>query len=169
MDNMIVFGAGGHADSCKQVMDEFGPWNYVFLKRDELTDLDGWYFIAIGDNRKRHDIYYERPLRRWHSFLSKRAIGFPIKLGIGSIIMPGAIIRPGVEIGDFTIINSGAILDHGVKVGDFCHIAPGAVVCGDGRIGDGTFLGANSTYTQGIKIGPWKFIKANSLVKEDMP
>lgn len=171
MDNLIIFGTGGHADSCKEVFDEFKdltPWSYIFLKRGETTLKTGQYFIAVGDNKKRYDIYLENQDKTFHSFLSTRALGFPVKLGIGSIIMPGVIIRTGVEIGEFTIINSGAILEHGVKVGNFCHVAPGVVALGDGRIADGAFVGANSTLCPSTRVGTWQFVKANSLVKEDL-
>jgi acetyltransferase EpsM len=168
MDNLIIFGAGGHADSCREVFDEFGPWNYIFLKRSQSTFHTGHYFIAVGDNKKRYDIWLEYWGNTFHSFLSKKATGFPIKLGQGSIVMPGAIIRTGVEIGDFTIINSGAILEHGVKVGSFCHLAPGVVALGDGRISDGAFIGSNSTLCPGTRVGTWQFVKANSLVKENL-
>jgi acetyltransferase-like isoleucine patch superfamily enzyme len=167
-DNLIIFGAGGHADSCKEVFEEFGPWNYIFLKRDEFTYREGHCFIAVGENKKRYDIWLENQGYTYHSFLSSKAMGFPVKFGKGSIVMPGAIIRTGVEIGDFTIINSGAILEHGVKVGSFCHLAPGVVALGDGRIADGAFIGSNSTLCPGTRVGTWQFVKANSLVKESL-
>ena len=165
---IIVYGDGGHAQSCKGVFDEFGSGPIIFLKRGQTCHEEGRYFIAIGDNHIRQEVYQANPRCRYHTFLSRHAIGFPKKLGKGSIIMPGAIIREGVEIGDFAIINSGAIIEHGCNIGSFVHIAPGAVILGDCKVGRGAFVGANATIRQGIKVGAWQFVKAGTVVKEDL-
>lgn len=168
MDTLIVYGDGGHAQSCRGVFDEFGSGPMIFLKRGQTCHEEGRYFIAVGDNRIRHEIYQANPHCRYHTFLSRHAIGFPKKLGKGSIVMPGAIIREGVEIGEFVIINSGAIVEHGCAVGSFAHIAPGAILLGDCKVGTGAFVGANATVRQGIKVGAWQFVKAGTVVKEDL-
>lgn len=166
--NLIVFGAGGHADSCQQVISEFGPITTIFLKQGDTCHIQGDYFIAIGDNRIRKEIAEANTNLLYRSFLSKWAFGFPKEMGKGTIIMPGAIIREGVCVGDFSIINSGAIIEHGVEIGSYVHVAPGAIVLGDCRICDGTFIGANATIRQGITVGSWQFVKAGSVVKENL-
>lgn len=168
MDTLIVYGAGGHAQSCKQVFDEFGV-KPIFLKRGQTCHEAGRYFIAIGDNHVRYEVYNANPLCRYHTFLSRHAIGFPKELGKGSIIMPGAIIREGVTIGDFAIINSGAIVEHGCRIAAFAHLAPGAILLGDCQVGNGAFIGSNATVREGCKIGSWQFVKAGTVVKEDLP
>ncbi len=169
MPNLIVFGAGGHAESCKEVINEFGPLCILCLTRNQTSRERGKYFIAIGDNRIRRQVYEENRDKEYMSFLSRHAFGFPKELGKGSVIMPGAIIREGVTIGDFAIINSGAVVEHGVCVGSFAHLAPGCILLGNVGVGEGAFVGANSTVREGVHIGAWQFVKAGSLVKEDLP
>lgn len=169
MANLIVFGAGGHAESCREVFNEFGPLCIVYLKRDQICKEQGNYFIAIGDNHIRYEVYQANRDKKYQAFLSRHAFGFPKELGQGSIIMPGAIIREGVSLGDFVIVNSGAVVEHGCQVESFAHAAPGAVLLGNVHIGYGAFVGANATIREGIKIGRWQFVKAGSLVKEDLP
>ena len=51
-------------------------------------------------------------------------------LGEGVQVLPGAIIQPGVRLGENTIINTGVIIEHDSIVGNNCHISPGGVLCG---------------------------------------
>jgi len=170
MPNLVVFGAGGHAESCKEVFNEFGPMCIVYLKEGVLyRGTPAKFFIAIGDNRIRRRVYEENRSEVYMSFLSRHAFGFPKSMGKGCVIMPGAIIREGVILGDFVVVNSGAVVEHGCRVASFAHLAPGAILLGDCQVGNGAFVGANATVREGCKVGAWQFIKAGTVVKEDLP
>jgi acetyltransferase EpsM len=84
------------------------------------------------------------------------------------IILPGAIVSSGCQLGEHTIIGSGAILEHDSVVGKFSTIGPGSVICGSAMIGNHAFIGANSTVIQKIKIGSSSVIGAGSVVIRDI-
>jgi len=112
------------------------------------------------------------PIPRQRAYEEARALGasFPVirspfscvsskaVLGDGTIVMPGAIVQPGVEVGKNCILNSRCLLEHGVKIGDHCHISTGVILNGDAVLGPRSFVGSGSVVQEGAVI------KANSLV-----
>lgn len=47
------------------------------------------------------------------------------KLGTGTVVFAGAVIRPGSVVGEHVIVNTSASVDHDCVVKDFVHIVPG--------------------------------------------
>lgn len=46
------------------------------------------------------------------------------ELDEGVQVLPGAIIQPGVRLGENTIINTRVIIEHDTIIGNNCHISP---------------------------------------------
>lgn len=86
-----------------------------------------------------------------------------------SQIHAGAILQPGVMVGEFAIVNTNSSVDHDSRVGAFCHIAPGAVISGNVTIDDGSHLGTGCNVIQGIRIGKSCLIAAGATVVRDVP
>lgn len=86
----------------------------------------------------------------------------------GVQVLPGAIIQPGVRVGENTIINTSAIIEHDTIIGSNCHISPGGVLCGGINCGDDVFIGANATIIQNIHVGNESIIGAAALVRKNV-
>lgn len=150
---MRIIGNGGHARVIRSFCNEYA--------------VDGCV-IAIGDNaiRKREAEklsgftgYYAHP---------RASINLPKSIGVGTVIMAGAVIQPNVTVGKHAIINTGASVDHDCIIGDYVHIAPGCHLCGSVEVGEGAFLGAGTIAIPGVKIAPWSKVRAGSTVTRDV-
>ncbi len=86
------------------------------------------------------------------------------KIGVGTVVFPGAIIGRDVNIGKGCVINSGAIIEHGSKIGDYCHVAPGATICGQVSVGSFSLVGAGSTIINNVDLHDWSLVKAGAAV-----
>ena len=147
---MIQFvGSGGHYSVLKEIAD--------------LSEGEGW-IIAVGDNsfRRKEALKIDGIFARL--FHPSSIISISAEIGVGTVVMAGAIIQAKASIGRHCIVNSGAQVDHGCQIADYVHIAPGAVLCGDVTVGEGAFIGAGAIIAQGVRIDPWSFIKAGSVV-----
>ena len=183
--NLILIGAGGHARSCIDTIEQEGSYKiaglvglvqevgskqfgYQVLAPDsELIELANQYpyaLIAVGQI-----ITAEHRIRLYQQALD---VGFKLPqvvaptayvsphatIGAGTIIMHGAIINAGAVIGNNCIINTRALIEHDAHVADHCHISTGAILNGDTSIGRGSFIGSGTIIKEGLSIG------ANSLV-----
>ncbi len=147
----------------------------VTLTDNEVTECLEENHIIVSyarDMQVREKIYnffkdYEAKfatLKSRSAYISKTS-----KLGEGSIVMPGSVIRNQVIIGKNTLINSNATIEHGCIIGDNCHIAPGAVLTGNVIVKDNSFIGANSTILPNIKIGFGSIVGAGAVVTKSIP
>lgn len=189
MDNRIViFGCGGHARSIVDVIrktydikeivlvDENVEIGEIILgcntkRRHDLCENDA-YIVAVGDNEKRKELYYElKEKQKGHCVsivASSSSIGTDVEIGKGSFVAANTYLGPVVKIGNNTIINTGSIIEHEAVIGDHSHIAPNATVCGRTRIGNNVFCGAGSTIVDKISICDDVVIGAGSVVIEDI-
>lgn len=90
------------------------------------------------------------------------------ELDEGVQVLPGAIIQPGVRLGENTIINTRVIIEHDTIIGNNCHISPGGVLCGGVNCGENVFIGANATVIQNINIGDESIVGAAALVRKNI-
>lgn len=193
---LILIGGGGHAkvviSQLKKLpnfeiiglIDEFKPQGGLINGFEIIgSDKDlkkfhkkGFQYalITIGsikDNSKRH-LLFEKTKEigfRFPVVISQSAVvDDSVKIGEGTIIMPGCIINVDSFIGKNCIINTSAIIEHHCKIGNHCHIAPGVNISGGTEIGDLSFIGAGSTIIQGIKIGKNVTVGAGSTIINDV-
>jgi acetyltransferase-like isoleucine patch superfamily enzyme len=143
--NIILIGAGGHALSCIDVIEQENKYNIhglvglkdevgkkisgydVIATQDELVNLSKdfrYAFIAIGQIKSvklRIDLY-ESVLNtgfKIPSIISPQSfISRTVQIGEGTIIMNGVILNSGVRIGNNCIINSKALIEHGTQIAD---------------------------------------------------
>jgi len=94
------------------------------------------------------------------SHVSSKAI-----LGNGTIVMPGVIVQPGVEVGRNCILNSRCLVEHGVNIGDHCHISTGAILNGDVRVGPGSFVGSGAVVQEGTVLKAKSLIPMGKIVR----
>lgn len=90
------------------------------------------------------------------------------KIADGSVVLHGAMVNAGADIGENCIINTLANVEHDAVVGDFCHISTGAMVNGDCKIGSDTFLGSQSVMLNGVEICDNCLIAADTFVRKSL-
>lgn len=188
---VYIIGAGGHAKVVAEIVAQLGHKICGFLDDDEtlfgqqllgypiigsiqtLRELsfDG-IVIGIGDNKNRSIIVGNLPFvedKFWIPAVHSNTIISPnSKIGIGTIVVAGAIINIHANIGSYCIINTGATIDHDCAIGNFAHIAPGVNLAGNVTVGEGAFLGIGATVIPGCKIGDWAIVGAGATVVSDV-
>lgn len=190
---IVLVGGGGHALSCLDVIEATNQFNVVgvldmlptnlpipYLGKDEMAvelikNKPNLLFInTVGQvkfttSRRRIHTLYTSIGVKWATVISPLAYVSPYALiGEGSIVMHGAIVNAGAEIGKQCIVNTRAIVEHGVSVGDFCHVSTNATINGDALIGSDTLIGSNATIIQGIRITDHVLIGANSTALQSI-
>lgn len=186
MKKIILIGAGGHAVSCLDVINQSKKFKVIgFVDNKKKvgsiymgikiigTDIDlkkirkltKYAFVTVGyiqinNNRKK---LYHRLINLGFEvpkIISPYAyLSKTAKVGNGSIIHHGVIINSLAEIGENCIINSKSLIEHGVKIGNHTHVSTSCIVNGDTMIGEECFLGSNSVIRNNIKISNKTFIK----------
>jgi sugar O-acyltransferase (sialic acid O-acetyltransferase NeuD family) len=179
---LILIGAGGHALSCIDVIEQQGLFNVAGLVctsgQIKTTQLDyGYSVIGVDDDLSSLAKFYRYALivvgqiqsadSRIRLYKKVQKLGFQFPkiiaptayvsrrsiIGPGTIVMHAATVNAGAVIGSNCIINSRSVIEHGVKIGDHCHISTGAMLNGDVTVGSASFVGSGSVVMQGIAIG----------------
>ena len=185
--NIILIGAGGHANSCIEVIkntkNRFKIFGHIVKKKEKKKSsvLILGYEKDINKIMNKHkcnnillafgQIKSSQLRKKLFLKLKKDGFNFPIiksKYSIiskesfideGTIIMNRVCINKNAKIGKNCIINTGAIIEHDVLIEDNCHIAPGAIVNGGVVVKEGSFIGSGSVIKQNITI------KKNSIIQ----
>lgn len=193
--DLVLIGAGGHAYSCIDVIEQTNKFDivglvglatelnsthlgYAVIATDhDLPDLATYCrnsFVAVGQ------IKDPTPRIRLYNLAIKTGFTVPIivspkayvsrhaHLGSGTIVMHGCSINAGATVGDNCVINTHSTVEHGVMIGNHCHLSPGALINGDAQIGNGTFVGSGSVIRNGIVIGKQCVIGAGVSVLRDV-
>ena len=181
----VLFGAGGHAkvviDTCTGT--QLRP--VVCFGESRWTDLLGvpvapeataraWHaegirhaFVAIGDNYVRERVAAEARALGFEllSIVSPHAFVSPTaRLGLGTVVMAGAIVQVEASVGEIGIVNTGSSIDHECRVGNAVHVAPHATLCGNVVVGDRVWIGAGSTVIEEMTIADDVYIAAGATV-----
>lgn len=186
--NIYVIGAGGHGKVVISTLKKLG-FNVAGIFDDDFSKIgkrildvpvlgaisaayqeEGKFVIAIGDNKKRKNIFESLKGREVISIIHPDAFLDPSsQVGKGTVIFAGAIVQCDSIIGENVILNTSCTIDHDCMIGDYCHIAPGVNIAGGVRIGKGAFIGIGSCVIPNVKIGEWSQIGAGSVVVNDIP
>lgn len=195
MSKLILIGAGGHAESCIEIIEQTKQYEIIGLigLENEVGSLLLGYPV-LGTDSELGRIVQSCPnaliaLGQIHSPALRMAmyklavnVGFKFPaiispnacisrhafIGNGSVIMNGVIVNAGVKIGENSIINTQAILEHGVQVGDHVHISTGAIVNGNCSIGSESFVGSGVVMRQDITIGKNSFVEMGTFVTKNI-
>jgi sugar O-acyltransferase (sialic acid O-acetyltransferase NeuD family) len=194
-NQIILFGAGGHAKSCIDVIEQQGRYEIAGLvggAHEKLCKVLGYSVIATDEDLQLLAANYRcalvavgqirTPASRIRLFDLAHANGFTMpvveaptanisrhaSVGAGTIVMPGAIINAGATIGKNCIVNSNALIEHDASVADHCHISTGAIINGGVSIGSGSFIGSGSVVKERVKIGERCFIGMGLAVRRNL-
>lgn len=129
--------------------------------------------LGVGANAIRRQIVTQLDCGAadlWRAAIHPRAVvAASARLGIGAVIMAGAVINPDTVLGDHVIINTGASVDHDCLIGDYVHLAPGVHLSGGVRVGAGTLVGVGGAIAPGRTVGAWTTVGAGAVVVRDIP
>jgi sugar O-acyltransferase (sialic acid O-acetyltransferase NeuD family) len=195
--NIVVFGAGLHANCCIDIIEKQNECNIIGLidskneigsivhgykvigRQENLIELKKLFnieggFIAMGDN-------YDRKFVRdciislipefyfINAIHPSVCIGRNVKFGVGIVIMAGVIINPSAIIDDFCILNTGAQLEHNCYMGEFSHLSAGSITGGKVNIGKFSTITLGVTVFDRVNIGENTVVGSGSLVVKDLP
>ena len=129
--NLILIGAGGHAHSCIDVIEQHGQFKIaglVGLTSEMLSQHLGYPVIATDDDLpelvKEFDHVLitvgQRKSSDTRIRLYQQAIQFGFKLPV--IIAPSAYVSPHAILGAGTVVMHRAFINAGAKVGDNCNL-----------------------------------------------
>ena len=193
MKKIIIFGAGGHSNSCIDVILEEKKFKIIFIVDDKKknTKIFNFHVKGLADfkkNFKKTDNIFlgvgliknankrwnlVKKLKRYNLNFSKiispkSHISKYSKISEGTIVMHNSVINSNTAIMEHTIINTSSIIEHDVYIGKNCHISTGAIVNGGSSVGDHTFVGSGSIIHQNIKIGSNCIIGAGKVIKKNL-
>ena len=195
MDKILLIGAGGHARSCIDVLEEGNQFEIAgLIEKSESISNESLGYLVIGtdDDLKVLRQQYKNALItvgqikspkiriKLYQLLKELDFTLPVivssqayvskhsQIGEGSIIMHGVIINANAKIGNNCIINNRALIEHDAVIGDHCHIATGAIINGEVSVGDETFIGSGAITKQAISIGKNCVIGAGVVLKNDI-
>ena len=185
MNSIYIFGASGHA---KVVVDivisnektvvalvDDSPISNVLMDIPIINtslfefNCEMCFIIAVGNNRVRKNIVAKNNFKYDNAIHKTASISNFVKLGIGNVIMPNAVINVDATIGNHCIINSNSVVEHDCVLADYVHISPSAALAGNVYVGEGAQIGIGACIKQGIKIGKWSIIGAGCVIIHNVP
>jgi len=196
MSDLLLIGGGGHCRSCIDVIEADGKHRIRGIVQplsDETHGICG--YPVVGSDEELPFLLQETPQAlvtvgqirspeirvRLFELLKQSGGKLPrivspftycskyAEMDEGTIVMHGAIVNAGANIGANCIINSQALIEHDVIVADHCHISTGARVNGSVTIGKGSFIASGAILKEGIVIGENAIIGAGQVVLRDVP
>ncbi|MBT3802559.1 MAG: acetyltransferase [Bacteroidetes bacterium] len=195
MDKILLIGAGGHARSCIDVLEEENQFEIAGLieKGESISNESlGYPVIGTDDDLKGLRKQYKNALItvgqikspkiriKLYQLLKELDFTLPVivsphayvskhaQIGEGSIIMHGVIINANAKIGNNCIINNRALIEHDAIIGNHSHIATGAIVNGGVSVGSESFIGSGVVTKQYISIGNNCSVGAGVTLKSDV-
>ena len=90
-----------------------------------------------------------------------------VKIGEGTLVIPGCIINNGTKIKKHCIINTGSIIEHDNYFENFSSCGPRAVTGENVKLGEASYIGIGSVVKEEIKIDNNVKIGGNSFVNKN--
>lgn len=150
-----------------------GAWQVIGDTQKLLDNLKGYegVIVAIGNNKIRQKKLQELAsagaeiitLIHPSATVSKYTL-----IGLGSVVVAGAVINPDCNIGSGVIINTCSSVGHDCTLGDAVHICPGARLAGGSEVNERAWIGVGSSVRQLIRIGSDAVVGAGAAVVQDV-
>lgn len=150
-----------------------GTWQVIGDTQMLLNNLNNYQgvIVAIGNNKIR-----QQKLQQLDSAGGKiitlihpsATVSRYTQIGLGSVIIAGAVINPDCIIGSGAIINTCSSVGHDCNLGDAVHICPGARLAGGTEVNDRAWVGVGSSVRQLTRIGTDAIVGAGSVVVKNV-
>lgn len=181
-NDLFLYGASGHGKVVLEIAEILNlPIGGFIDQNPNLRSIYGYpvlrelpeygnTFISIGNNLIRKNLAEKISEKRYIRLIHPECnISKRCEIGVGSVIMAGATLNTGSQIGSHCIINTNASIDHECTIRDFVHISPNVALAGDVSVGEGTHIGIGACVIQGVRIGKWVTIGAGAVIIRDVP
>lgn len=129
--------------------------------------------VAIGDNFTRRKVVKEI-LNILPNFQFVNAIhpsvikGKNVRIGHGSLLMPGVILNNNSKVGDHCILLTRSSLDHDSTLGNFSSLSPGVTTGGRVNIGKCSAIGIGANILHCKTIGNHCVIGGGALINKNV-
>ena len=127
--------------------------------------------VAIGNNLIRSKIVKKIDNKfeiNWVSINSPNSIiASDVKIGKGSMILPGVVINNNSIIGDHCIINTSSSIDHDNFFDNFSSTGPNVATGGNVKVGACSHLGIGSSVKENINIKKNTMIGGGSFINKN--
>ncbi|WP_423840102.1 acetyltransferase [Vibrio mytili] len=187
-----ILGASGHGKVVAEIAELNGYTSIEFFddRWPELQNVEQWKVkgdsetllkvasrfdltvIAIGNNKVRLEKQKQLSIfgAKFSVLEHPRATISPYsQLGVGTVVMAGAVINPFVQVGEACIINTASTIDHDCSLANGVHVSPGCNIAGGVVVGEGGWLGIGSQVKQLISIGTGVTVGAGATVVNHVP
>ena len=181
MKQLLIIGASGHGKVVADIAELNGYDSILFFddndslkkcgkypvvgKSLDISRYDGDVIVAIGNARIREQLLEKFSDRNVPILIHPNAtIASTVKIGMGTVVMAGAVINADAVIGKGVIINTCSSVDHDCIIDNYSHISVGAHVAGTVHISDRTWIGAGATISNNINICSDYMIGAGAVV-----
>lgn len=187
MKDLIIIGASGHGKVLENIAKLMNKWKNIFFLDDDVSkkdkqiigtilDYPGYidscdFIVGIGDNHIRQKIYnlLEKKSVTFATFIHPfTSIGTNVKIGTGSVIMPGVVINCNSSVEKGCIVNTSSCVDHDCIIGEFVHISPASSLGGSVIIQSRTWIGLGAKIINNVKITHDCVVGAGSTVIGDI-
>jgi len=150
MKKLLIIGAGGHAKVVAEtalLQNEFEIIGFAddniklgthvfenFTIVSSINEISSISFddfiVAIGNNEVRKGIFNSLSVHyKAATIIHQSAIVSKYsKIGAGTVILAGAVVSYGVEVGENCIVNASSLIDHESIIAANCHIAQGVII-----------------------------------------
>jgi sugar O-acyltransferase (sialic acid O-acetyltransferase NeuD family) len=195
-DRLVIFGAGPAAEALSESVRQTGrlePVAFVvdtdyYVGQVSLNGLPVVAFehlvecfpptehrvlLALGwaEALERRRLARHRVLAAGFELADHVAVGAHVWHGIafpgGTVVHPGAVIEPFVELGPGVTVRANAVLSHHSSVGADSFLANGAVTGGRVVVGERVWIGLGAVIRDGVTLGDRSFVGAGAVVVED--
>lgn len=181
MKQLLIIGASGHGKVVADIAELNGYGSILFFddndslrkcgkypvvgKSLDISRYDGDVIVAIGNAKIREQLLEKFSDRNVPILIHPNAtIASTVKIGMGTVVMAGAVINADAVIGKGVIINTCSSVDHDCIIDNYSHISVGAHVAGTVHISDRTWIGAGATISNNINICSDCMIGAGAVV-----
>lgn len=149
---LIILGAGGYGKTVFDVASQSGRYETISFLDDNSKDIrvvgkcgdyegfinsDTEIYPAFGNNTGRLE-WIDRIIEKGGcvpTLIHSSAYVSPTaSVGVGTVVLPKAVINTDTQVQKGVIVNCGAIIDHGCIIGEGVHVCLGAVVKAENRI-----------------------------------
>ena len=190
MHKIVIVGASGHGKVIADISLLNGYDEVFFLddnpevktvgeyvvvgsssEVDSFID-DGYDFIVAIGNAAIRERIQNNLLAKCAKVVTlihpSASVAYDVGIGVGSVVMAGAVINPGSVIGSGCIVNTCSSVDHDCVVGDFSHVSVGAHTAGTVHMGDRCWLGIGAVISNNINVCDDVMIGAGAVVVKDI-
>lgn len=188
--DILIYGAGGLGRellgwirSCRSRKSRYNPIAFIDDIRGgggvavaglpvlDLRSAAGLFpeckfLVAVGEPTLRKSLATKAQAAglKPATVLLDAVLGERVKIGPGTLVLPGSILTSDIVIGEHVLINCGSSIGHDVIIGDFCSLLGRNIVNGDVSIAELATLGAGCSVHPGVKVGPGAKVGMGSSV-----